>query len=151
MIKLILAGVWASAITIAAQYGFDLYRDAHAEKSAAIAASAAEIRKTKELNIPRIKDGVIKGYVVAQFDYVVDPQALKAGSIPPDTVVADEAFRYVYDDDTIDFDHLERFDLAKMGKALVARVNARLKAPVVLDIGVQEFTFLASSEAKQRL
>ena len=30
-------------------------------------------------------------------------------------------------------------------------VNARVNAPVVVDMGIQEFTFLSSAQAKQHL
>ena len=46
------------------------------------------------------------------------------------TILVDEAFRYVYNDDTIDFDHLDRFDFAKMSKALIHAVNVRVKGDV---------------------
>ena len=71
--------------------------------------------------------------------------------MPPDAFIVDEAFRYVYDDPSIDFDHLETFDLTKMTKALIKNVNARLGADVITDIGIQEFTFLTVAQAKARL
>jgi hypothetical protein len=82
--------------------------------------------------------------------YTVDLGALKAAAMAPDSILVDEAFRYVYNDDTIDFDHLDRFDLAKMSKALVQAVNARVKAEVVVDVGVQEFTYAPISETRGR-
>jgi hypothetical protein len=53
----------------------------------------------------------------------------------------DEEFRYVYSDDTIDFDHFDRFDFARMGKAVVRWINARVKADVLVDVGVKEFSY----------
>jgi hypothetical protein len=38
-----------------------------------------------------------------------------------------------------------------MTKALIKNVNARLNADVVVDMGIQEFTFLSAAQAKQRL
>jgi hypothetical protein len=151
MIKVLLVGLWAGFVTAAATYGMMEYKAARAGKPVAAAAVAVETRKTKEINIPRIKNGVIKGYVVAQFSYVVDMNAAKKIAVPPDAFVVDEAFRFLYQDETIDFDHLEKFDLNTLTKTLVKSVNARLKGEAVLDIGVQEFTFLPSAEAKQHL
>ena len=78
--------------------------------------------------------------------YTVDLKALRTGSMAPDSILIDEAFRYVYDDDTIDFDHLNRFDLSKMSKAIARAVNARVKGDVVVDVGVLEFTYAPISE-----
>src|SRR6202789_4163485 len=114
------------------------------------ATRTTEARKTHEINVPRIKDGAIKGYAVMLLSYTVDLSALRAAAMAPDSILVDEAFRYVYSDDTIDFDHLDRFDFAKMSKALVGAVNARVKSDVVVDVGVQEFTYEPISDAHRR-
>ena len=82
--------------------------------------------------------------------YTVDLNALRTAAMAPDSILVDEAFRYVYNDDTIDFDHLDRFDLAQMSKALTRAVNARVKGEVVVDVGVQEFTYAPISETRGR-
>lgn len=148
MIRLILIGVWASLITVAANYGATYLRQANADKEAAAPAPVVETRKTKEINVPKIRDGVVKGYVVMQFSYVVDPSAMKKTPLSPDAFVVDEAFRYIYDDDSIDFARLEKVNLRKVAESVVKRVNARLKAEVLSDIAFDEFTFVAYSEAK---
>jgi len=68
----------------------------------------------------------------------------------PDSVLVDEAFRYVYSDDTIDFDHIDRFDFARMSKALIRAVNERVKGEALIDVGVQEFTYAPISDTRQR-
>ena len=108
---------------------------------AAAITHATETRKTHEINVPRIKDGVVKGYAVMLLSYTVDLAAVKAAEMNPDPILADEAFRYVYNDDTIDFDHLDRFDFTNMGKALIRSVNARVKSAALVDVAVQEFTY----------
>ena len=82
--------------------------------------------------------------------YTVDLGALRTAAMAPDSILVDEAFRYVYGDDTIDFDHLDRFDFAKMSKALIRSVNARVKGDVLVDVGVQEFTYAPISDTRER-
>jgi hypothetical protein len=150
MIKAAVIGLAATGAVIAAEVATDkvlVLREAH---SAAAASGATEARKTHEINVPRIKDGVVKGYAVMLLSYSVDMSALRTAAMAPDSILVDEAFRYVYDDDTIDFDHLDRFDLAKMSKALARAVNARVKADVVVDVGVQEFTYAPISDTHER-
>jgi hypothetical protein len=38
-----------------------------------------------------------------------------------------------------------------MTKSLISNVNTRMTAPVVVDIGIQELTFLSTAQAKQSL
>jgi hypothetical protein len=150
MIKAVFIGLAAAAAAIAAEVGTDkvlALREAH---FAAGVARATEARKTHEINVPRIKDGVIKGYAVMLLSYTVDLSALRTAAMAPDSILVDEAFRYVYNDDTIDFDHLDRFDLVKMSKALAQAVNARVKGDVVVDVGVQEFTYAPISDTRGR-
>ena len=150
MIKAALIGLAAAAAAIAGEMGTDKVLALREARPAASAARATEARKTHEINVPRIKDGAVKGYAVMLLSYTVDLNALKAAAMAPDSILVDEAFRYVYDDDTIDFDHLDRFDLGKMSKAIARAVNARIKGDVIVDVGVQEFTYAPISETHGR-
>ena len=109
-----------------------------------------ETRKTKEINVPKIRDGVVKGYVVAQMSYVVNAASLAKSPLSPDSFVVDEIFKYLYDDESIDFEHLDKFDLRKMTSALAANINRRIGADAISEIGIQEFTFMTTSENKTR-
>jgi hypothetical protein len=150
MIKAALVALMTIAAVIAGEMGADKVLAMRQARSTVAATRMTEARKTHEINVPRIKDGVIKGYAVMLLSYTVDLNALKNAAMAPDSILVDEAFRYVYNDDTIDFDHLDRFDFAKMSKALVAAINTRVKSDVVVDVGVQEFTYEPVSETRGR-
>ncbi len=146
MIKAAFIGLVAAAAAIAAEMGTDHILALRQAWTAAAVERTTEARKTQEINVPRIKDGAVKGYAVMLLSYTVDLKALRTASMAPDSILVDEAFRYVYNDDTIDFDHLDRFDLAKMSKAIARAVNVRVGGDVVVDVGVQEFTYASSSD-----
>ena len=150
MLRLLALALLASAATVAGEIGERQAVAIYAEKAKSAATHATESRKTHEINVPRIKNGAIQGYAVMQLNYALDLNALKKAAMAPDSILVDEAFRYVYNDDTIDFDHLDRFDLAKMCKALIRSVNARVKSEVLVDVGVQEFTYAPVSETRER-
>jgi hypothetical protein len=150
MIKAMLIAVAAVAAVIAGEMGTDKVLAMRQARSSAVVSRTTEARKTHEINVPRIKDGAVKGYAVMLLSYTVDLSALKTAAMAPDSIFVDEAFRYVYNDDTIDFDHLDRFDFVKMSKALAQAVNARVKGDVIVDVGVQEFTYEAMSETRGR-
>ena len=149
MIKAVFMALMAIAAVIAGEMGTDKVLAMRQTRSAAVA-RATETRKTHEINVPRIKDGAVKGYAVMLLSYTVDLGALKSAAMGPDSILVDEAFRYVYNDDTIDFDHLDRFDLAKMSKAIARAVNERVKGDVIVDVGVQEFTYGPISDTRGR-
>jgi hypothetical protein len=151
MIKAVFLGLMAAVAAIAAEIGTSQFLALREARSDAAVARATEARKTHEINVPRIKDGAVKGYAVMLLSYTVDLGALRMAAMAPDSILVDEAFRYVYNDDTIDFDHLDRFDLAKMSKALALAVNTRVKSDVVVDVGVQEFTYAPISDTRGHL
>jgi hypothetical protein len=148
VIRLILMGVWASLITIASSFAAIHFRQAYANKDPGAPPPALETRKTKEINVPKVRDGVVKGYVIMQFSYVVDFTASKKTPLSPDPFVVDEAFRQIYDDDSIDFAHLEKVDLHALAQSIVRNANVRLKTDVLTDIAFHEFTFMPYAEAK---
>jgi hypothetical protein len=151
MIKFILVGAWASLATLASSYG-TMYVRASFDKSASEQpAAAVETRKTKEIDIPKIRDGALKGYVVTQFVYSLNGAAAKKLAFSPEPFVIDEAFRYIFNDDSIDLENLKKYDLQKFTDTVIKNVNARLKTDVVQDLAIQEFTFLTNAEVKQHL
>ncbi|WP_146030155.1 hypothetical protein [Methylocella silvestris] len=104
-----------------------------------------ERKKTEPISVPVIADGNVAGYVVAQFIYLVDPEALKRLAAPPDAFITDEAFRKLYVE-KIDFAHLEKFDLQALTRFLTTQVNRRLGADIIKDILVDQFNFISKND-----
>jgi hypothetical protein len=151
MIKLILIGAWACFATLASSYATNYFRAVVAKSSAEKSAAIIETKATKEIDIPQIRDGALKGYVVTQFVYTMNVAAEKKLPVSPDPFVVDEAFRYIFNDDSIDLVNLKKYDLQKFTSTVIKNVNQRLKADVVSDLAIQEFTFLTATEVKQHL
>jgi hypothetical protein len=150
MIKTLFVAVWCCLVMVGATFGASYVMKVKAEKeSAKPAESAFETRKTRELNVPIIRDGAVKGYVVVQLNYVVDLEVAKTLQAPPEAFVIDETFQYIYGDEKIDFAHLDRVDIGKMTENLIQKINTRLRSNVITDMGVVEFNFLVNSENKK--
>lgn len=82
MIRIILVGFWACLTTLAAGYAVSHLREATTKPQVVVSDTTQEAKKTREINVPKIRDGVVKGYIVAQLSYVVDPAALKKVRFP---------------------------------------------------------------------
>jgi len=150
MISSIIVAVFAAGAVIAGEIGARQALVFNEHRATAAVARATEARKTREINVPRIKDGAVKGYAVVLLSYTVDLGEMKKAEMKPDPILVDEAFRYVYSDETIDFDHLDHFDFTKMTQSLVRSVNARVKAGVLIDVGVEEFSYAAIGDTHAR-
>ena len=148
MIKTLVFVLWACVVALSASYGLNKVMQARANAPASADVAASETRKTKEISVPVLRDGTVKGYVVLQLSYIVDLTVAKKLPVEPDPFVVDETFRYIYDDDKIDFTHLDRIDLDKLMRTLIFRVNTRMKSDVITDMGMVECNFLLNAEAK---
>ena len=83
MIKAALIGLAAVVAVIAGEMGADKVLASREARSVAPTAKATEARKTHEINVPRIKDGAVKGYAVMLLSYTVDLGALKTAAMAP--------------------------------------------------------------------
>jgi hypothetical protein len=149
MIRLILSCGWICAVTVVAAYvtGTLWIAEPKTVETHKVAKSL-EQKKTQPINVPMIANGKIEGYVVAQFIYLADAHSLKQLTVPPDVFVADEAFRTLYST-SLDFRHLDKYDLGALAKTLVDRVNQRLGVAVVKEVLVEQFIYVPRSDVSR--
>jgi hypothetical protein len=144
----LIAGVWALIVALGAVYGV-IYTDDPARQTKAAADNPTlETMKTRVLNVPMIAGGAVRGFIVAQFAFTVDPKLARKLTVQPDVFVLDEAFRKIYTDDHLDFLHLDKYDISGLTSYLVAATNKRLGMDVVHDVLVQDFTFVSKEQAE---
>jgi hypothetical protein len=105
-------------------------------------------RKTAPINVPMISNGTVEGYIVAQFVYLADEGALREMSVPPDDFITDEAFRELYSSN-VDFNHLEKYDVERLTKALTEKINHRLEKDIIKAVLVAEFTYIPKRDVSQ--
>ncbi len=142
MIRLLLSCVWICVVTAAAIYmGGTLKLGQTETADANNRLEGLQHKKTAPINVPMIVNGSVEGYVVAQFAYLIDAKNAKELSVPPEALIADEAFRLLYSDQ-MDFDHLEKYDMAALTQELVRRVNQRLGGEIVRGVLVEEFNYV---------
>jgi hypothetical protein len=96
MKRLIAAGMWIIAVTMAAAYVSSTWGSRSTENGVLIKGGDLERKKTMPLNVPMIANGIVEGYIVAQFIYLADARKLKELAIAPDDFITDEAFRLLY-------------------------------------------------------
>ena len=142
MIKYILLGLWISGVTLGASYGAIMWQQKEKAGPGEPAKAPTEQVQTKRINVPVITNGTLKGYVLAQFVFVVDAAALKTMTVKPDIYLIDEAFKVIYGGTAIDFRNPGKPDFSALSKTIKDSVNARLGAGFVQDVLVQELTYL---------
>jgi hypothetical protein len=147
MIRLIFGGLWVCIVTLAASYAAASWKMGVHAPAPDEGVHGLQSEKTQPISVPMIKDGAVQGYVVAQFAYTIDAATLKQLSVPPDVFMVDEAFRRIYSDTSLDFQHLERYDIDKLKHDLIEQTNARLKSDLIKDVLVEEFNYVTKEDA----
>jgi hypothetical protein len=148
MIKIIIAGVWACAVTLAASYAAVSLQASSSPKAAPEPEperlyGGLETVRTRMISVPIIRAGALQGYAVAQFTFTVDAKTLKRLSVKPELVVLDEAFKAIYSDEAVDFRQMRKQDLPDLAKRIVEGANKRYGTNVVDDAFLQEFNYIS--------
>jgi hypothetical protein len=92
--------------------------------------------------VPVIEDGVLEGYVISEWVFTIDAKAKASMSVPPELILKEDAYRAIYGETLIDFDDLDRVDLAALGATMRERINERLGRPVIDEVLVQKFDYV---------
>ncbi len=81
MMKTLLTSVWVLIVALGAAFGAVEWQKRQAAHQAAEAEGKKEVKlsefKTKPINVPIIADGIVQGYIVAQFSITIDDNQLK--------------------------------------------------------------------------
>jgi hypothetical protein len=148
MIKMLVLAIWASAVTALSSYGATQWR---ATQAAAPSDDKGErkyeYRKTRIINVPVIADGALLGYVIVQFLYAMDGKVAEKLNLNPDAFVLDMAFRRLYGDPSLDFRHLDKYDINGLTRQIAAMMNEKLGEGVVKEVLVQDFAYMPKDQA----
>ncbi len=145
IVKSVGLGVWAAVVALGATYvaataksGAPLDEIVHSQPKL----EGLEYRRPTAITVPMIADGALKGYVVAKVVFTANAQALHAFPIDPQPFVIDEAFRHIYTDGKVEFDHLSKYNLDEITAAIKTGVNARLGADLIVDVLIDELNYV---------
>jgi hypothetical protein len=154
MIKFVLMGVWLCAITLGAAYGVMYWRAEQAAEDREFAAREAKSRegteqvRTKMISVPLVVDGVVRGYVLAQFTFTLNSYLAKSLPVKPDLYLVDEAFRLLYSGEAVDFKTLKKTEVGALAEKLKQNVNKRFGTDIVQDVFVQELNYLPKEQSR---
>ncbi len=145
----LIVGVWACAVTLGGAYGGVSWRLRASDAPAPAHEEKLETRKIKPITVPIIADGVLKGYISAEFSMLGpknDPHGEHGSDLDPEGYFMDEAFRLIYAENKIDFTQMQKTDLAILTSRITTNVNKRIGKDVVKETLVKSFAFIPRDE-----
>jgi hypothetical protein len=148
MIQVLAAGFTVCTITLASAYGSLTWVTGANSPEQKSYLEGLQYKKLPVMNVPVIAEGAVQGYVVANMVFTADAKTLRELSVPAESFVLDEAFRYIYGDPTLDFRKLSRYNVEAMLSNVKANVNKRLGMDIVKEILIENFNFVDKSDIR---
>lgn len=148
MLKIAALGLWMPIATVFSSYATTqwLMERQSGAVDQVTGLGGLDYETVKPVNVPMIADGALQGYVVAQLVFTADANALRNLPVPPHPFLVDETFRRLYADTSLDFSHLERYDLDSLTVQLRDAANKRLGEDVVKEVLIEEFNYFAKDD-----
>ncbi|WP_026790448.1 hypothetical protein [Pleomorphomonas oryzae] len=151
MSRILLTGLWVCVVTLLSAYGaaWWLVNGSLAKPTDEPTWEGLQYVKTEPINVPMIRNGKLMGYSVLNLVFTADSTRLKEAPVPPQLFVTDEAFRTIYGDDSVDLDHIQRYDLKAFADGIRQKVNVRLKSDIVQEVLVDQISYFSRDAMKQ--
>lgn len=148
MIKIVVTGLWICGVTIASCYGAVMYFSGQASQADSSAFGGIDYIKTEMTSVPVIRNGEIKGYVVVQLVFAADSYKMKELKLEPAPFLIDEAYRVIYADNRVNFNHLEKQEIAELTKQIMENSNKRFKDDLIKEVLIQQLNYVAKDEIR---
>jgi len=149
MIKLIFVGTWVVIVLSASIFVFS---GKHTEllgggEEAGKVKAKVETLKMDPVSIALIREGKVKGYLVVEpaFTYTMEG---KKTDVPIGLFFQDALVNYLFNNDEIDTERLEKFDLATFRTNLKNDVNANLDGIAIDEVLIQRIDYLSIDEVR---
>jgi hypothetical protein len=107
------------------------------------AAEKAEVVKLDPVSVPVVREGKIQGYVIGRFAFSASASALRKDKDALILYASESIFRSVYEEEGLDFTALKIVDVDKLIARMLAKANARIGHPTIVQIFVESMNFLA--------
>lgn len=150
--RAVLASAGFCVLALAAAWGGAMYglnAPAGAKPEHQLRAIGLQYKKVSAINVPVIAEGAVKGYVILNIVFTADAETLARLPVPADAFVRDEAYRYIYNDDSLNFSNLSRYDVNGMIADVKTNVNKRLGTEVLNEIMLENINFIDKADVHQ--
>ncbi len=150
MIKFVLASLWISAVTVGAVYfAFDRAGpEQHAEPAELSILRGLDYVKTDVISVPIVRDGDVRGYFLARLVYTAPADKLKKMEMPPNAIIADEVYTFLYANPVIDFMQRSAIDLDAFRTGIRDAVNRRMGEQFIHDVIIEQMDFMTREDVR---
>ncbi|MCJ8520830.1 hypothetical protein ABID21_003754 [Pseudorhizobium tarimense] len=149
MLKLLLTGLWVCLVTLGAVY-FSVQMSAPPPPVDEEAAKkeALQLVRGESLTIPVISNGMVTGYFLGRFSFMMDKEKIKGAELPMTELTTDELFTLLVGDKMIDLGNPGAFDLETFRTRIKDDMNHRLGDDMVAEVLVEQLDYLSKEDIR---
>ena len=148
MAPLFLIGALTCLLALGATYGGFYYRTRPTTSASEAHALHVNTHDLKTITVPMIREGLIRGYVSAEFSIIVPETVSHPQTSEIDSYILDEAYRLIYAETGIEFENIRKTDLNRLTNDIKTRVNARLNREALQDVLIRSFHYVPRDQAQ---
>lgn len=149
MIKFALAAMWIGAVALGSvYYSFNHAKDRADTPNEPSFFGGLDYLKTGVVSVPLFRDGRVYGYFLARLVYTIEPDKLKALTLPAEALLIDQIYDYLYANPDIDFHDKENVDLVRIKDGIRDSVNERVGEKLVHEVLIEQVDFLSKTDIR---
>src|SRR5690606_17644040 len=104
--------------------------------------------KTNVISVPVFKDGNIGGYFLGRFAYTADPAELSKLTVPPETLLVDQVYTYLFANPQVDWSSKKSVDLEAFKTGIRDAVNEKIGRDLIHDVIIEQVDYLSKAEIR---
>ncbi len=149
MIKFAFAAVWVAAVALGSvYYSFNQASDQTKGPNEPSLFGGLDYLRTGVVSVPLFKDGRVYGYFLGRLVFTIEPERLKALTLPAEALIVDQIYSYLYANPDIDFHDHANVDLDRIRDGVRDSVNERVGQKLVHDVIIEQIDFLSKTDIR---
>ncbi len=152
MIKFALAALWIIAVTAGSVlFAYQSAGDGTDADEQATYFGGLDYVKTEVISVPVLRNNEVYGYFLARLVYTAEAEKLRRMVMPPDAIIFDEVYSYLFANPLIDFSRKETLDLDAFREGIKNSINRRVGEALVQEVLVEQMDFLTKSDIRDSM
>ncbi len=152
MIKLVGTGIWVCIVTLASVY-FSVQTANKKPETETVPAflGGLETVRGEIISVPILRGGGVEGYFLTRLSFTADPKYLSKLTVPASQLVTDALYTELVGNTTIDFSHLDQFDIPTFKENVKVALNKRIGEEVFHDVVIEQIDFLSKADIRSNI
>ncbi|MGY6707001.1 MAG: hypothetical protein ACXIVF_01635 [Rhizobiaceae bacterium] len=152
MIKFALAALWIIAVTAGSVlFAYQSAGDRTETEEQASYFGGLDYVQTEVISVPVLRNNEVYGYFLARLVFTAEAEKLRRMIMPPDAIIFDEVYSYLFANPMIDFSRQETLDLDAFREGIKNSVNRRVGEALVQEVLVEQIDFLTKADIRDSM